>query len=143
MPLLLPWLAILGLLMLASNRCANAWWIWLPLGGVCVVELVMPAALGSLPSEVVDVFSRVARSLAIGMAAVWLTAPHLASRARFLTFLKMLGVQGSFSLLAYATGLDWEESGFEDFGALIYLGAFFLALVASLNLAGILLPPPF
>jgi len=136
MPLFLPWLAILGLLMLTPNRSGNAWWIWLPLGGVFAVELLMPMALGSIPSQVLDLFSQVARSLGIGMAAVWLTSPYLAGHARFVNFLKMLGVQGAFSLLALAPGLDWGDAGFEILGALVYLGVLILVLVAGLNLAG-------
>ena len=34
MPQFLPWLAILALLGLKRNRCASAWWIWVPL--LCV-----------------------------------------------------------------------------------------------------------
>ena len=46
-PLLLPWLAILGLLALKPNRCAAAWWIWLPPG--CVIAFTL-APLPTVPS---------------------------------------------------------------------------------------------
>ena len=137
LPVLLPWLAVLGLLLLRPNRTAQAWWIWLPLLIVFGVELGLRAALdGSLPTEVLDVFCQVARALAFGLAAVWLASPLLAANSRFFTFLKMLLVQAGFTLLAFASGQDWGGAGAEVLAALIYLGVFVLVLVAALNLAG-------
>ena len=64
-PLLLPWLAMLGLLALKPNRCAAAWWIWLPLG--CVIAFTL-ALLPVLPSGA-NFFLDVIAALAVGLAA--------------------------------------------------------------------------
>ena len=45
MPQFLPWLAILALLLLKPNRCASAWWIWVPLA--CVAGVACAAAVGA------------------------------------------------------------------------------------------------
>ncbi len=72
-PLLLPWLAILGLLVLKPNRCAAAWLIWLPLG--CVIAFTL-ALLPILPAGT-DFFLDVIAALAVGLAAVWLLSDYL------------------------------------------------------------------
>jgi hypothetical protein len=50
-PQLLPWLAILALLMLKPNRRASAWWIWAPLGFLAVATTASQFVLESLPSS--------------------------------------------------------------------------------------------
>ena len=84
-PLLLPWLAILGLLALKPNRCAAAWLIWLPLG--CVIAFTLPPPI--LPSGT-DFFLDVIAALAVGLAAVWLLSNYLRRPHRLLTFLCVL-----------------------------------------------------
>jgi hypothetical protein len=137
LPEVFPWLALLGLFLLKPNRSARAWWIWLPLLVVFAVELGLSVVLnGLLPSEVLDIFCQVARALAFGIAAVWLASPFLGGNSRFLTSLKMLLVQASFSLFTYICRQDWEGASGEIVAGLIYLGIFVLGLVAALSLAG-------
>ena len=96
-PLLLPWLAILGLLALKPNRCAAAWWIWLPLG--CVFAFTL-APLQILPSGL-NPFLDVIAALAVGVAAVWLLSDYLRRPHRFVTFLCVLLGLAGFSALAF------------------------------------------
>jgi hypothetical protein len=135
-PLLLPWLVLLGLLALPINRSARAWAIWLPLGLLLVMSGTMTALFSGLPSEMVNLLCDAVDSLGFGAAAVWLLAPHLGGAGRFLTFLKMLVTQGGFTLLAYGAGQDWSTADFEPLGLLIPLGVLALALTAALSLAG-------
>ncbi|HTY88924.1 MAG TPA: hypothetical protein VMB80_15785 [Candidatus Acidoferrum sp.] len=108
-PLLVPWLAILGLLALKPNRSAVAWLIWLPPG--CVLTLtVLP--LFALPSGA-DFMADAIVALALGLAAVWLLAGYLRRQHGFLTFLCVLGALLGFSLMAAmfrvgGTGMDVE-----------------------------------
>jgi hypothetical protein len=95
-PLLLPWLVILGLLTLKSNRCASAWLIWLPLGCVFVFLLAFPSILPSGTNFFLDAIM----ALAIGLAAVWLLSNRLRRQHRFVTFLCILPALAGFSLLA-------------------------------------------
>ena len=95
-PQLLPWLAILGLLMLKPNRRAAAWLIWLPLGCVAVFTLEQPVVL---PAGLNPFWDAIA-ALAFGLAAVWLVANYLRRSHRILTFLSVLLALAGFSALA-------------------------------------------
>ena len=97
----------------------------------------MQTALGFIPSEMLDSFCQVTRALAFGLAAVWLTATHLASKVRILTSLNMLAVLAGFGLLAYITGQDWSEAASQQFVAPVFLGVLALAIVTALSLAGL------
>ena len=94
-PQLLPWLVILGLLALKSNRTPAAWLIWLPLG--CVLAFT---SIPSLFPSGADFFIDVVAALAIGYTAIWLLADRLRRQNGFLTFLCVLGALAGASLLA-------------------------------------------
>jgi hypothetical protein len=132
---MLPWLAMVGLLLLPRNRTARAWWIFVPLGWCFVVQLGMQAALSFIPSRELDLFCQLVRALAFGSAAIWLTSPYLVSSHRFVAFLKMLLVQAGGGLLAYVTGQDWSGGNGEAVVGLVLLGISLMVMVAALSLA--------
>jgi hypothetical protein len=132
-PLLLPWLAILGLLVLKPNRCAAAWWIWLPLG--CVIAFTV-ALLPMVPSDAGFILDVIA-ALAFGLGAVWLLSDYLRRPQRFVTFLCLLLALAAFSALAFAPRLDWDFSR-ETMVSVILLAAGVLVSAAALSLAGLL-----
>jgi hypothetical protein len=110
-PSFLPWLAVLLLLLAKPNRCGRAWWIWLPLGCVAVMEQLSQSAFEFLPSGTADMFLEMAGSLAFGIAAVWLLAPQLARSHRLLTFLCLAPTLAGFSFFSYLVRQDWDEYG--------------------------------
>ena len=110
-PSLLPWLAVLLLLLVKSNRCGQAWWIWVPLGCVTAAGQLLQPAFGFIPSETAAMFLDLVSSLAIGVAAVWLLAPQLARSHRLLTFLCLVPTLGIFSLFSFLMKQDWGGSG--------------------------------
>jgi hypothetical protein len=110
-PSLLPWLAVLLLLLVKSNRCGQAWWIWVPLGCVTAVEQLLQPAFGFIPSETIGMFLDIVFSLAFGVAAVWLLAPQLARSHRLLTFLCIVPTLGVFSLFSFLVRQDWTVEG--------------------------------
>jgi len=101
-PLLLPWLALAILLTLKRNRCAQAWWIVLPLGCVAALSLAPPDII---PGDL-DFLLDVVAALGMGLAAVWLLANYLRRKHRLLTFLCVVLTMAVFSGLAYASRLD-------------------------------------
>ena len=110
-PQALPWLAILALLLLKPNRCASAWWIWVPLGLVGGVACLPESVLELLPSSQFEIFLELISALGFGLAAVWLLSSYLGWKHRMLAFLGILLAQGGFSLLAFVTRQGWEEVG--------------------------------
>ena len=98
-PLLVPWLAILGLLALKPNRCAAAWLIWLPLGCLIGLTLALPPLVPSGTEFFLDVIS----ALAAGLGAVWLLSNYLRRQHRFVTFLCVLFALAGFSALAFVS----------------------------------------
>jgi hypothetical protein len=106
-PSFLPWLAVLLLLLVKSNRCGRAWWIWLPLGCVAAMEQLSLSVTGFLPSGTADIFLEMADALAFGVAAVWLLAPQLARRHRLLTFLCLAPTLAGFSFFSFLMKQDW------------------------------------
>jgi len=132
-PLLLPWLAILGLLALKPNRSGAAWWIWLPLG--CVVAPAL-APVSILPNGA-NFFLDAIAALAVGLAAVWLLSDTLRQRHRLLTFLRVIAVLAGFSALAFVAGQGWSLVGNEAIGGGIALGLGVLATSVALSLDGL------
>ena len=131
-PSLIPWLALLGLLLVRANRCASAWWIWVPLGALALFTTFLAHALDWLPSPLNQVFSDLLLLLGFGTAATWLLAEWLGPRHRALTFFGILLVGAVFSFIAYVfsqdlTGMDAEIVGTGMIGALA-VGVFALSL---------------
>jgi hypothetical protein len=130
-PLLLPWLATLGLLTLKPNRRAAAWLIWLPL--VCVM------AITTLPSVVpsgAEFLFDAAVALAFGLAAVWLLSNFLRQRHRLLTFFCVLITLCTFSGMALVTRQGWNLFNTEVLQISLLLGVGVLATTAALTLDG-------
>ena len=130
-PLLLPWLAILGLLALKPNRRAAAWLIWLPLG--CVAGFTL-APLPILPEDT-NFFLDVMAALGVGLAAVWLLTSYLRRSHRLLTFLCLLCTLAGFSALA---ALAKQGLNVELLQIGIVLAAGILASAAALSLGGLI-----
>jgi hypothetical protein len=101
-PELLPWLAMLALLLPKRNRSAQVWWVGAPLVLVFALESMFST---SAPPEFFDLFN----SAAFGLAAVWLLSPYIQGRGRFLTFLGILFVLGLFSVFSFAVRQPWNE----------------------------------
>jgi hypothetical protein len=126
---------VLLLLALATNRTARAWWIWGPLLLLALGENALRPLLDFIPSSMVALFCLAFSSLAFGVAGVWLLAPHLIHRLRFVVYLKMLGVVGGISAVAYLVRADWEAPA-EAIGFVVFLGICVLIAVTGLALAG-------
>ena len=94
LPQVLPWLAILALLMLKPNRCASAWWIWVPLACVGAVASAPQSVLELLPSSQFEIFLDLIGAMGFGLAAVWLLSSYLGGKHRMLAFLGILLAQG-------------------------------------------------
>ncbi|HYG36218.1 MAG TPA: hypothetical protein VEC99_15610, partial [Clostridia bacterium] len=101
LPQLVPWLAMLALLAFKPNRSVRAWWIWVPLGGVVATVFygVAPLLSKTSPGAPTAVVEGACNSLAFGVAAVWVLAPYLQHRLRFVSFLKMFLVCGVVTAL--------------------------------------------
>jgi hypothetical protein len=109
LPLLLPWLVVLGLLALPSNRTARAWWIWAPLVFLALLGTGVGAVADAANSEVLSDSAQVAGAAAFGLAAVWLLGAVLARRCRALSIVLMALAFTAVSLLAFAVSPVWEQ----------------------------------
>ena len=129
-PLLLPWLVILGLLALKSNRRAAAWLIWLPLGCVMIFTLLPPVMPGGT-----NFFLDAIAALAFGLAAVWLLSNYLRKSHRLLTFLCVLLALAFFSVLAFVArqGWNWLEIETLQIGIMLAIGALVSTIALSLG----------
>ncbi len=108
-PLLLPWLAVLALLALPSNRNARAWWIWAPLVGVVLAGAGLEAAAGAANNEELSFSVQAACAGAFGLAAVWLLGAGLARRGRAVSIVLMALAFTAVSLLAFVVSPVWEQ----------------------------------
>jgi hypothetical protein len=137
MPQVLPWLAILALLMLKPNRFASAWLVMVPCGCVAGLACAPQSWLELLPSAQFEIFLELIGALGFGLAALWLLSSYLRWKHRLLTFLGMLLAQAGFSLLAFAVRQGWEDAGLEALQVGIFLGASVLVISLALTLAGL------
>jgi hypothetical protein len=137
MPQVLPWLAILVLLMLKPNRCSSAWWIWVPLGCVAGVAFVPQSVLPFIPSAQFEIFLEMIGALGFGLAAVWLLSSFLGWKHRMLVFLGILLIQGAFSTLAFIVRQGWEGFGVETLQLGIFVAVSVLVISVAVSLAGL------
>ena len=137
-PQVLPWLAILALLMLKPNRCASAWWIWVPLACVGGLACAPESVLEFLPASQIGMFLELISALGFGLAAVWLLSSYLGWKHRVLGFLGIMLAQGVFSSLAYVIRQSWEGLGVETLGLGVFLVVGVLVISLALTLAGLL-----
>jgi hypothetical protein len=134
-PAFLPWLMILGLLLLKQNRSGSAWWIWLPLVGMGGVSLVPQFIPTFLPSSQLDMMLEAISAMGFGVAALWLVSGYLGGKHRMLAFLGMVGAQGVFTLIAWVLGHGLEV---ETLQMSVPLAACTLVMAVGLSLAGLL-----
>ncbi len=137
-PQLLPWLAILALLILKPNRCGSAWWIWVPLAIVGGLTCIPESVLEFLPSSEVGVFLDLISALGFGLAAVWLLSGYLEWKHRMLAFLGIFLSLAAFSVMAYALRQDWGSLGPEAFQVGIFLAVSVLVISVAISLAGLM-----
>jgi hypothetical protein len=136
-PLLLPWLVVLGLLALKPNRCAAAWWIWLPAGCLVALTQAPPAIVPPGTNTFLFVFLDVIAALAAGLAAVWLLSNYLRRLHRFMSFVCILLALAGFSGLAFVAQ---QSGGFaiETVQVGIVLAVAVLVTAVALSLAGLI-----
>jgi hypothetical protein len=138
MPQMLPWLAILALLMLKPNRCASAWWILVPLALVGGVACLPESVLELLPTSQFEMFLELIGALGFGLAAVWLLSSYLAWKHRMLALLGTLLVQGVFGTFACLVRQGAEGLGVETLQIGMFLMAGVLVIAVALALSGLM-----
>jgi hypothetical protein len=109
LPALLPWLVLLALLALPSNRNARAWWIWAPLAALTLLGGGLGAAADALDNEAFGYSLHAAFAAAFGLAAVWLLGATLARRWRVLGIVLTTLSFAAVSLLAFIANPLWEQ----------------------------------
>ena len=143
LPLLLPWLAVLALLALPSNRNPRAWWIWAPLIGLALLGAGLETAAEALNNEGLNYSVQAACAAAFGFATIWLLGSALARRCRALAIGLMTLAFAAVSLLAFVVSPVFEQvsdlSRWESLWPL-YLLLFWLVgglvVAGALNLTG-------
>jgi hypothetical protein len=136
LPVLLPWLAVLLLLLLKPNRCAQAWWIWVPVGCVVGVEAALFSEGSFLPSGLGDVVGGCLSALGFGLAGVWLVAGHWGWKHRALAWLGITFTLGAISVLLYLVRQSLEGGGIEMAQGVMLVAAAAAVMSAALTLAG-------
>jgi hypothetical protein len=142
-PLLLPWLAVLVLLALPSNRDPRAWWIWVPLIGLVLLGTGLSAIGEELNQEIFSYSVEAASAAAFGLTVLWLLGTALARRGRALGITLAALAFAAVSLLAFLVSpvselvadlSRWETAAF------LYLALFWLTggvvFAGALNLTG-------
>ena len=137
LPVLLPWLAVLLLLLLKPNRCAQAWWIWVPVACVAGLAAELPSVLGFIPSSEDSFVVGMVTSMGFGLAAVWLLAGYLGWKQRALAWLGTLVALGSFSFLTFGMREVAEGIGGETAAGAVLLAAGAVVIATAVTLAGL------
>ena len=101
LPGFLPWLTVLFLLAIKSNRVPSAWWIWAGLAGGLAVQALLRSSISFVPSQPLDAIAQALNCLLFGLAAVWLLAGFLAWKNRFLACLGITAILAGFSGLTF------------------------------------------
>ena len=137
LPTLLPWLAVLLLLALKPNRCAEAWWIWVPVGCLAVAGSVLQSGSGFVAFDSQDTIGDCVSAAGFGLAAVWLIASSLGWKHRVVAWVGSLLAMASFGLLSFALRQCVEGFAPEAIltGILLVAGAAVISL--ALTLAGL------
>ena len=107
-PQLLPWLAVLALLALPSNRQGRAWLIWIPLAALALCGAGLWESADAANNEGLSYFAQAAGAAAFGLAAVWLLGTALARRRRASGIVLLALVFAAVSLLALVVSPVWE-----------------------------------
>jgi hypothetical protein len=110
-PLLLPWLAVLALLALPSNRNPRAWWIWAPLIGLTLLGAGLQPPILLTDSEVLSISVQVASAAGFGLTVLWLLGAGLARRCRVVGIALSALAFAAVSLMAFLVGPVSESLG--------------------------------
>jgi hypothetical protein len=137
LPVVLPWLAVLLLLLLKSNRCPQAWWIWVPLGTVAGLGAVLRSELEFIPSVLQEVGGGSVGAMGFGLAAVWLIAAHLGWKHRVLAWAGTLVALGAFSFLTFGLAQTTDGFGPETMPELVLLAVGTVVLSLAVTVAGL------
>jgi hypothetical protein len=138
LPSLLPWLAVLLLFLLKQNRCAQAWWVWLPLVGITTLTFGLQPVFSFIPSNAVQAMADLMTALAFGLTALWLVSPHLTPKPRILAFLGILATCGIFAAVVYTLKGDWVENSVETGSFLVILAFCVLQLALAIILTSLM-----
>ncbi len=107
-PPALPWLALLGLLALPSNRHWRAWWVWAPAFGMAALA-ALAAALRN-HNEPAAAIAQMAAAGSFAVAAVWLVGRAPGDRPRrWLDLLLQSSTFVAVALLAFFVTPLWQE----------------------------------
>ena len=143
LPLLLPWVAVLALLALPSNRNPRAWWIWVPLVGLELLCARLQSGAETLNDGGYSYAVQAVCAAAFGLAAIWLLGSALARRCRALAIVFLTLAFATASLLGFVVSSAFEQVW--DLrqwvaAAVLYLELFWvvggLAFAGALNLTG-------
>jgi len=139
LPVLLPWLVVLALLALPSNRSPRAWWIWAPLIGLALLATGLEAAFAA---SIIDYFVPVVQAAvtaSFGLATIWLLGASLARRGRALGIVLLAAAGAAVSLLGLVVSPAWDEMRIEvDFASEEFLYLLLVAVLCGLVYAGAL-----
>jgi hypothetical protein len=136
LPVLLPWLGILCLLLLKPNRCAQAWWIWVPLAALAGLAAALRSAEDFMPG-MRDAIAESVTTGSFGLTAVWLVAGYLGWKHRALAWLGTLVTLAGVSLLSFAVRQAIEGLAPETIPTGMFLCAGGLVMSVALTLAGL------
>ncbi len=136
---ILPWLLLVALLLLLKpNRCGRAWWIIAPVASVLILQN-LASGIGLLPSGMDEIFAESVAALTFGLASVWLLAPWLGRKHRFLTFLCILPAFAIASGITVLLRQDWTQDNVISAVQTIIFVAFGVGVISlALFLAGCL-----
>jgi len=137
MPLLIPWMLILGLLALPPNRRGQAWWIWVPVVAISGAAwgARQLAATSGPTEEIVGVIGLLGSSAALGLAAAWLLGHLLQGQVRGVVFVGLLLITAVMGLINILVSQEVDPLGAGVMGVGTGIASFGLAL--SITLAGL------
>jgi hypothetical protein len=134
---MLPWLAVLLLLLLKPNRCAQAWWIWVPVACVAALTTGFQSELPFVPSSQSAFLASAVSAAGFGLAAVWLIAGYLGWKHRALAWVGTLVALAGFSILTFGIGQAVEGFSGETFAGAIVLVVGAIVISLAITLAGL------
>lgn len=137
LPQLVPWMAILILLLLPANRCAHAWWVWAPLLAVQGVAAGLRPVIESIAGSIYDPASQTFTALAFGLAALWLGSPYLGRKSRWIAFFAILLTVAGFGAATLFLRQNGEQEFMETGAFAMFTGFCALQVALALSLTAI------
>jgi hypothetical protein len=142
-PALLPWLAMLGLLALPSNRQRAAWWILVPLGTLALIGAGLQTVGEATDNDILTYLVPVGEAIVFGLASLWVAGAALARLHRALDFILGALLLAAVGLLTLCSGAAWEQvselidSGWTVLGWIaMFAGVIALVFRGTLHLVG-------